>query len=130
MKHRIRPLTHAEAAETEDPTAPFGRDEDGTAKAPFGYTADGVIKLNKGAKKKEYVVPAVDLENTSVREVVFAAFNELGGLKGLVKWGRRDPKAFYTLFKSMGPAATPGRRATQSPSHKVAEVEVTKFDGE
>jgi hypothetical protein len=32
------------------------------------------------------------------------AFERLGGVTGLVRWGRKNPSAFYRTFASLGPA--------------------------
>lgn len=72
------------------------------------------------------LVPAVDLDATSIREVVFLAFNQLGGLAGLVRWGRAEPEKFYRLWASMGPRSRGGRPVREG--QRNVKVTIPGFD--
>ncbi len=99
--------------------------------APYGLKLDGTPRKSRaGRKPGKQLVPDIDLANTTVREIFFEAFNRLGGLEGLVKWGRKDPKGFYTLFKAMGPRSSasagpagPGRPLAGGPRRE-QEVDI------
>lgn len=67
-------------------------------------------------------------QNAEVRDCIFAAFEGLDGVDGLIAWGRSNRAAFYKLFISCGPRFTPqaaGRRA-EKPRGAVA-VAVKQF---
>lgn len=91
----------------------------------------------KGSRSKKNILLdqlGADLENGSVREIMFGAFDCLGGLKGLVEWGKKHPKDFYSLWARMGPRAynNPGRKVAEprrDAPEEPGDVEIEDFGG-
>lgn len=71
----------------------------------------------RGSRNKRSILieqMGADLQNGSVREIVFGVFDLMGGLKGLLDWAEKNPDKFYRdLFLKMGPRAS---RAAPGPS--------------
>lgn len=74
------------------------------------------------------LIPATELDESNVREVIFEAFNLLGGIRGFVGWGRRNPMQFYQLWAKCGPRARPGRVVREG--RKDVKVNIPGFDGQ
>src|SRR5690242_6645148 len=58
----------------------------------------------RGSKTRRKLPP-----NSTVKEILTEAFEQLGGLDGLIDWGTRNRDAFYRLFAQAGPKERPGR---------------------
>lgn len=81
--------------------------------------------MSRRRRRTPTVAPAAELEDTGVRQVIYEAFRQLGGVTGLVKWGRANPASFYRLFASCGPRFSPqapGRRVRAGTPGAVAAV--------
>jgi len=71
-----------------------------------GESKDGVDKRRGGARPGAgRPKNARSGSVKTVTESFEAAFRALGGTPGLVKWGKKDPGAFYKLFARRLPAA-------------------------
>jgi hypothetical protein len=81
--------------------------------------------------RPEKLTPTLELAQSGVREIIFAAFNELGGLDGLVKWGRKNPEKFYQLWVRCGPRFEPGKPGQPSANRaSVLRVKIPGFNSE
>lgn len=70
------------------------------------------------------LTPSTDLDTSNVRAVIFEAFNQLGGMAGLVYWGRQNPEKFYQLWAKLGP-----RSAGRSPgTDRAVTVDIPGFE--
>lgn len=98
-RRRLRKAKKAALEAGEDPEAVTLGDEQSGSDWPVAPTEGGPVG------------PVPDAEQLKAQ--FWGAFNELGGMAGLVQWGRRYPKEFYAVWsrvclpKNLGDSAPP-----------------------
>jgi hypothetical protein len=59
--------------------------------------------MAKGKKTGGRRPGSINRTTASVKAALVAAFDELGGVEALVKWGRKNPNLFYPLWARLAP---------------------------
>lgn len=61
--------------------------------------------------------------NRIAKDAFIDAFEDLGGIDGLVEWGRENPTEFYKLFSKLIPIAVGGEPGNPITAHVVKFVQ-------
>lgn len=87
----------------------------GVKKTPAGAAAMNAALKGTGQRIGGRQKGTLNKTTASVKSALVEAFERLGGVDGLVEWGRNEPAEFYKLWVKVLPVEKDANTADQKP---------------